>query len=430
MSLDSPIKYLKQADPELAQLVQQEEERNEKTLNLIAAESHARRSIFEIMGSIFNLKTIEGYPGARYHAGCQYVDQVEQLAIDRAKQLFGAEYANVQPHSGTSANLAVYFSVLEIGDKVLAMSLPHGGHLSHGHPASITSKCFNFTHYSLNTKTGLIDYDEIRHKTEEHKPKMIVAGASSYPRLIDYQKIRNIAHENNALFLVDLAHIAGLVAANVIPSPVPYCDFVTFTCYKTMAGSRGGIILAKEEYGKRLNRTVFPGCQGTSPVSVIAAKAVTLKECITSEFVTLQKNILKNAKQLSASLKEKGYDIVTGGTDNHQVVVDLTSKGVTGTQAEKALEKAGIILNKNHVPADSGKRGQISGLRIGLTGTACRGCTTEDIDTIGSWLDKIISSHEDETLISAIKNEVEKMCAEHPVYIGGTNAWQSACKGT
>lgn len=418
--------YLEQDDPELAKLVKLEEERNEKTLNLIAAESHATRSIFEIMGSIFNMKTIEGYPGARYHAGCQYVDKVEDLAIERAKELFGAGYANVQPHSGTSANLAVYFSVLDIGDKVLAMSLPHGGHLSHGHPASMTSKCFDFEHYSLHPETGLIDYDNIREMALKSKPKMIVAGASSYPRLIDYQRIGEIAREVGAFFLADLAHLAGLVAGKVIPSPVPHCDFVTFTCYKTLAGGRGGVILAKEEYAKRLNRAVFPGGQGTSAVSLIAAKALIFKEAMAPKFPVLQQKILENARHLAAFLMERDYDVVTGGTDNHQVVVDLTNKNISGSTAEDLLEQAGIILNKNHVPSDAGKRGKVSGLRIGLTAVTCRGCSTDEVTTIGNWIHQIITTPEDSALISTTRAAVEEMCARFPVYSENADAWHRA----
>ena len=271
------MSYLSNADPQLALLISKEEKRLENTLNLIAAENHSPQSILEVMGSVLNTKTIEGYPGKRFHAGCVNVDEVENLAMKRGKELFGAEYINVQAHSGTSANLAVYFSVLETGDKILSMSLPHGGHLSHGHQASITSKCFDFYHYKVDPDTGLIDYDKILEMAHSIKPRMIVAGASSYPRLIDYEKISEIAKEISAFFMVDMAHLAGLVAAKVIPSPVPHCHFVTFTCYKTMMGGRGGVILCKEVYGKKVDKAVFPGCQGTTAVNLLAAKALIFK---------------------------------------------------------------------------------------------------------------------------------------------------------
>ena len=293
------MQHLPKDDPELAELIRNEESRIENTVDLIAAENHAPRSIMEALGSIFNTKTIEGYPGKRFHAGCIYADQVENLAVSRGKHLLGAEHINVQPHSGTSANLAVYFSVLDVGDRVLAMSLPHGGHLSHGHPASMTSKCFEFKHYTLDRESELIDYDEVRRLAEEFKPKMIVAGASSYARLIDYEKMAEIAKDVSAYLMVDMAHIAGLVAAKVIPSPVPHSDFVTFTCYKTMMGGRGGVILCKQKYGEKINSAVFPGCQGTSAVNLIAAKAVIFKLAMKPDFISLQEKTLDNAASFS-----------------------------------------------------------------------------------------------------------------------------------
>ena len=269
------MKFLSKDDPEVAELIKKEESRIENTIDLIASENHSPRSIMEVLGSVFNTKTIEGYPGKRFHAGCIYADEVENLAISRGKQLFGAEYINVQPHSGTSANLAVYFSVLEMGDRILAMSLPHGGHLSHGHRASITSRCFEFNHYGVNNKTELIDYDEVRELAHKFKPRMIVAGASSYPRLIDYEKMAEIAKEVSSYLFTDMAHLGGLVAAKVIPSPVPHSDFVTFTCYKTMMGGRGGVILCKQDYGKKIDSAIFPGCQGTSAVNLRARQKIT-----------------------------------------------------------------------------------------------------------------------------------------------------------
>lgn len=413
------MKFLLRDDPEMAALVTKEEERIDNTLNLIAAENHSPRSIMEIMGSIFNTKTIEGYPGGRYHAGCEHVDTVENLAIERAKTVFGAEYVNVQPHSGTSANLAVYFGVLDVGDRILAMSLPHGGHLSHGHRASATSKCFNFKHYALDPATERIDYDGIREMALEFKPKMIVTGASSYPRLIDYEKVAEIAKEIDAYLLADIAHLAGLVAGGAIPSPVPHCDFVTFTCYKTLMGGRGGMILAKEKYGKKLNKSVFPGTQGTSAVNLIAAKAVIMKIASTPKFIEIQKQTVANAAYMAERLAERGYRIVTGGTDNHQVVVDLSNNGVTGAEAEECLEECGIVLNRNVVPADAKQPGKSSGIRIGTGALTARGIGKEEILTIVNWMDQLISNPEDAAIRETVKVEVRDMCTRFPVYADG-----------
>jgi len=344
--------HLPKDDPAIARLIEKEEKRIETTLDLIAAENHVPLSILEAMGSILNTKTIEGYPGNRFHAGCRYVDEIERLAISRAKLLFGAEYANVQPHSGTSANLAVFFSVLELEDKVLAMSLPHGGHLSHGHRASLTSKCFTFQHYEVDRETERIDYESVRSIAEEFRPKMIVVGASSYPRLIDYEKMAHIAEDISAYLFTDMAHIGGLVAAKVIPSPVPFSDFVSFTCYKTMMGGRGGVILCKHRYGSKIDRAVFPGCQGTSAVNLIAAKAIIFKLAQDPQFIEIQKRTVADAVSLANELAARGYRIVTGGTENHQVIVDLGSKGIIGEIGEDTLESVGIITNRNVIPRE------------------------------------------------------------------------------
>jgi len=413
------MEYLQKDDPEIADLVMKEDARIEDTINLIAAENHAPRSVMEVTGSIFNTKTIEGYPGNRFHAGCEYVDMVERLAIERAMKLLGAEYANVQPHSGTSANLAVYFSVLNVGDRVLAMSLPHGGHLSHGHKASMTSKCFNFEHYTVDPQTELIDYDLVREIALKFKPKMIVAGASSYPRLIDYERMAAIAKEVSAYLLADMAHLAGLVAARVIPSPVPHCDFVTFTCYKTMMGGRGGVILAKSEYDKRLNRAVFPGGQGTSAVSLIAAKAVIFELAEKPEFIQLQRKTVENASLMVQCLAEKGYRLVTGGTENHQVVVDLEGKDISGAQAETLLEASGIVLNRNVVPRDAERPGQVSGLRIGSGAVTARGMEKTEIIQILEWIDQILKQPENLTAHAQVRDAVEEMCGRFPVYANG-----------
>lgn len=407
--------HLKNDDPEIAQLVSAEEARLKTTLNLIAAENHSPRSVLEVMGSVFNTKTIEGYPGNRFHAGCINVDQVENLAIERAKALFKADYVNVQPHSGTSANLAVYFSVLNIGDKVLAMRLAHGGHLSHGHRASITSKCFDFSHYNVNPETGLIDYDQIHDMALSLKPKMIVAGASSYPRLIDYEKIAEIARNVSAYFLVDMAHLAGLVASKVIPSPVPHCDFVTFTCYKTLMGGRGGVILSKSAYAEKLNKSVFPGCQGTSAVNLLAAKALIFKLAAEEKFIAIQKKTIENAKTMAKAFMEKGYHVIANGTDNHQVVLDLRSRGISGKAAEKSLESVGIILNRNVVPQDAQTPGKVSGIRIGTGAVSARGMGEPQVRQIVDLMDAVMMNPTDKEILKKAKQGVLELCRTFPV---------------
>ena len=410
------MKFLSKDDPEVAELIKKEESRIENTIDLIASENHSPRSIMEVLGSVFNTKTIEGYPGKRFHAGCIYADEVENLAISRGKQLFGAEYINVQPHSGTSANLAVYFSVLEMGDRILAMSLPHGGHLSHGHRASITSRCFEFNHYGVNNKTELIDYDEVRELSHKFKPRMIVAGASSYPRLIDYEKMAEIAKEVSSYLFTDMAHLGGLVAAKVIPSPVPHSDFVTFTCYKTMMGGRGGVILCKQDYGKKIDSAVFPGCQGTSAVNLIVAKALIFKLAMEPEFVDIQKKTLENAAYLAKQLDKKGYRIVTGGTDNHQVLVDVTPKGLKGNAAEKFLEFVGVIANRNVIPIDSDSPGTVSGLRLGSSAVTSRGMGKPEIVKIADLIDAAMVNHENKDVLDRVSKEVFELCKKFPVY--------------
>jgi len=410
------MEYLKKADPGLARLVSEEEQRIETTLNLIAAENHAPPAVLELMGSILNTKTIEGYPGRRFHAGCAHVDDIERLAVRRARELFGAEYANVQPHSGTSANLAVYFSVLNPGDRILAMSLPHGGHLSHGHKASITSKCFDFRHYALEPVTERIDYDELDEKARAFRPQMIVAGASSYPRLIDYERIGATAREVGAYLLADMAHLAGLVAAKVIPSPVPHCDFVTFTCYKTLMGGRGGVILAREAYARQVDRAVFPGSQGTSAVNMMAAKALVFRIAREPAFKRIQQKTIENAQTLAAHLADFDYRLVTGGTDNHQVVVDLTDLGLSGAKAEQRLEAAGLVLNRNVVPRDAGTAGAASGIRIGTAGVTTRGMGSQEIARIADWIHRILSAPDDRDLLNKTRCDVERLCRAFPVY--------------
>jgi glycine hydroxymethyltransferase len=410
------MQYLPGHDPVVARIIRQEESRIENTLDLIAAENHAPRSIFEAQGSIFSTKAAEGYPGSRFHAGCGFADELESLAIARAKRLFGAEHANLQPHSGVAANLAVYFSVLEVGDRILTMKLSHGGHLSHGHPSSITSKCFHFKHYGLNLKTERIDYDEIGELAHSFKPRMIVAGASSYPRLIDYEKMAEIARSISAYFMVDMAHIAGLVAAGVIPGPVSHADFVTFTTYKTLNGGRGGVILCRQEHAQKISKTIFPGAQGTPSLNLVAAKAVCFKLALEPEFKERQKKTLENAAAFAAGFEKKGYRVVTGGTDNHLVLVDLRSKALTGDVAEKALESVGIIVNRNVIPGDPQRPDITSGIRVGSPAITTRGMAAQEVAQIVDLMDIAMLNNKNHDVLEQVSQQVADLCRKFPVY--------------
>ncbi len=408
------MRYLQTDDPELAILVIKETDRLENSLNLIAAESHCSSSIREIIGSVFNTKTIEGYPGKRFHAGCIHADAVEKLAIERCKKLFGAEHVNVQPHSGTNANLAVYSALLKEKDKVLSMSLPSGGHLSHGHPASITSRFFDFYHYGVDEKSECIDYDQVELTAHTCRPRMIVAGASSYSRLIDYQRLSDISKKVNAFFVVDMAHLTGLVAAKLIPSPVPYADAVTFTTYKTMMGGRGGVILSRKSLGKKIDSAVFPGCQGTSAVNLIAAKALIFKIAMEEDFCLIQKRTLENAKLFSRLFLNRGYRIVSGGTDNHQVLMDLGPRNLTGRKAQRVLESAGIITNANVLPRDRGHSGRAGGLRIGTSAISARGMGENEVFEIAELIDRLLLNVKDETVLSTVERSVRQLCNAFP----------------
>jgi glycine hydroxymethyltransferase len=410
------MEYLTRDDPAVAKIIQQEEARIENTLDLIAAENHAPRSILEAQGSIFSNKAAEGYPGRRFHAGCIHADALENLAIERAKRLFGADHANLQPHSGVSANLAVYFSVLNMGDRILSMKLSHGGHLSHGDPSSVTSRCFRFQHYGLNGQTELIDYDEVREVAETFKPKMIIAGASAYPRLIDYKLMAEIARSVSAFLLVDMAHIAGLVAAGVIPSPVPHADFVTFTTYKTLRGGRGGVILCHKEHSKIISRTIFPGAQGTPSLNLLAAKAVCFKLAMEESFKEEQIKTLENAAAFAVGFEKKGYRTVSGGTDNHLVLVDLRSKGITGDVAEKTLESVGIVVNRNVIPGDPEKPDVTSGIRIGSPGITSRGMGQVEVAQIVNLMDTAMVNRGNNDILGNISGEVADLCRKFPVY--------------
>ena len=409
------MSHLMEDDPAVAQIIQDEESRVENTLNLIAAENHAPRSVLEAQGSIFSLKAAEGFPGNRFHAGCRHADTLERLAVSRAKDLYGADHANVQPHSGVSANLAVYFAMLKVGDRILSMKLSHGGHLSHGDAASMTSRCFDFEHYGLNLKTEQLDYDEIDHLAQRLRPRMIVAGASSYPRLIDYERVAEIARSVEALLLVDMAHIAGLVAAKVIPSPVPHADFVTFTTYKTLRAGRGGVILCTQKHADRINRAIFPGGQGTPSLNLIAAKAVCFQLAMTEDFVQLQRKTLTNANCFAAEFERLGYRNVSGGTENHLVLIDLRPKGLTGAHAETTLESVGIIVNRNVIPADPERPEVSSGIRIGSPAITSRGMQEPEVRQIARMMDTAMSNRADPQILNQVAQEVQVLCKQFPI---------------
>ncbi len=369
----------------------------------------------EAQGSIFTNKYAEGYPNRRYYGGCDYADEVESLARDRAKEIFNAEYANVQPHSGSQANMAVYFATLKPGDKVLGMDLAHGGHLTHGASVSFSGKLFNFISYGVQRDSETIDMEEVERVAFENRPKMIVAGASAYPRIIDFQGFRQIADQIGAMFMVDMAHIAGLVAAGVHPTPIPYADFVTTTTHKTLRGPRGGLILAKEKHAKALDSNIFPGIQGGPLVHVIAAKAVAFKEAMGKDFVEYQQQVVKNAKVLATELSRRGFRVVSGGTDNHLMLIDLNSKGITGKEAEHLLEDAGLTVNKNAIPFDTQSRFVTGGIRIGTPSVTTRGLQEPEMVMIADWINRIISNR-DPLILSEIRQEVRMLCDRYPIY--------------
>ncbi len=405
---------VKNADAELYEAMSREINRQKNKIELIASENFVSEAVMEAMGSPLTNKYAEGYPGKRYYGGCEYVDEVETIAIERAKALFGAEHANVQPHSGAQANMAVFFAVLQPGDTVLSMSLAHGGHLSHGSPVNMSGKYFNIVPYGVTEENQTIDYEEIRRLAKECKPKLILAGASAYSREIDFKKFSEIAKEVGAYFMVDMAHIAGLVAAGVHPSPVPYADFVTTTTHKTLRGPRGGLILCKEEHAKAINKAVFPGIQGGPLMHVIAAKAVCFKEAASEEFKEYQRQIARNAKALSEALLEKGFDLVSGGTDNHLMLVDLRPFGVTGKEYENRLDTVGITVNKNAIPFDPEKPGVTSGIRVGTPAVTTRGLKEEDMKEIAELMYLTIAQFE--TKQDEIKERVKVLCDKYPLY--------------
>ncbi|MGB9812794.1 MAG: serine hydroxymethyltransferase [Thermovenabulum sp.] len=410
------MNVLRLVDPEIAEAIDKELLRQQYKLEMIASENFTSKAVMEAQGSVLTNKYAEGYPGKRYYGGCEYVDIVEELARERAIKLFGAEHVNVQPHSGSQANMAVYFAFLNPGDTVMGMNLAHGGHLTHGSPVNISGKYFKFIPYGVSKETGYIDYDEVERLAFEHKPKMIVAGASAYPRIIDFVRMSEIAKKVGAYLMVDMAHIAGLVAAGLHPSPVPVSDFVTTTTHKTLRGPRGGMILCKKEYAQAIDKAIFPGIQGGPLMHVIAAKAVCLKEALSEEFKYYQEQIVKNAKALAKALIEKGYNLVSGGTDNHLILVDLRNKNLTGLQAEKYLDEVGITVNKNAIPYDPEKPNVTSGIRIGTPALTSRGMKEKEMEEIAELIDITLTAKGEEIKVAKVKKAVRALCERFPLY--------------
>lgn len=406
---------IQKQDFEIFKTLQDEIARQDEHLEMIASENYASKAVLEAMGSHFTNKYAEGYPGRRYYGGCEFVDDMEKLAIERAKLLYGAEHANVQPHSGAQANMAVYFSVLKPGDTLLGLDLAHGGHLTHGHPLNSSGILYNFKSYHVRKEDELLDMDEVRSLAHEHKPRMIVAGASAYSRYWDFKLFREIADEVGALLMVDMAHIAGLVASGHHPSPVPYADFVTTTTHKTLRGPRGGLVLCKEIHAKALDRSLFPGVQGGPLMHMVAAKAIAFKEALDPSFKVYSGNVVENAKALSCSLQEKGWRIVSGGTDNHLILVDVFAKGVLGSVAEKALDLAGITINKNGIPFDPNPPMKPSGIRLGTPAITTRGLGVSEMAQVGGWIHRVLTEPENEVSLRQIQTEVVALTSKFPI---------------
>jgi len=410
------MSYLKDVDPEIYNAIMGEINRESDKLELIASENFVSFAVLEAAGGVMTNKYAEGYPGKRYYGGCEFVDMAENLARDRAKQLFGCEHVNVQPHSGSQANMAVYFTALQPGDKVMGLDLSHGGHLTHGHPINFSGKLFQFHAYQVEKDTEVIDYDKLIAQAREVKPKMIVAGASAYPRFLDFKKFREACDSCGAYLMVDIAHIAGLVAAGLHPSPIPYADFVTTTTHKTLRGPRGGMVMCKEKYAADLDRTVMPGIQGGPLMHIIAAKAVALKEALTEDFKKYQKKIVENASAFAGELKSKGYHIVSGGTDTHLFLMSFIEMGLTGKKVEKSLDLAGITVNKNTVPFDPQKPFVTSGIRIGTPAITTRGMGTDEMKIIAGFIDKVIKNLDNETVLAEVARDVKNLCGKFPLY--------------
>ena len=407
---------LNEIDPEIHNAIENEKRRQSFGLEMIASENFTSRAVLEATGSVFTNKYAEGYPGRRYYGGCEFVDVVESLAIERAKKLFGAEHANVQPHSGSQANMSVYLTVLKPGDTVMGMNLSHGGHLTHGHPLNFSGKYYNFVPYGVRKDTETIDYEEVERLARQRKPRLIVVGASAYPRMIDFERIGKVARETGAMMMVDIAHIAGLIAAGEHASPVPHAEFVTSTTHKTLRGPRSGVVLCRAEFAKDLNRSVFPEMQGGPLVHVIAAKAVCFRAAATDEFRAYIRQVVKNAKALAGRIASRGFRIVSGGTDTHLMLVDVFSKGINGKQAEEALDKAGITVNKNAIPFDQNPPLTPSGIRIGSPALTTRGMKEAEMEAIGGWITDVLEKVDDESVQRRVKKDVEKLCEKFPLY--------------
>jgi glycine hydroxymethyltransferase len=417
MKFENIYEILRSVDPEIHEVVNRELRRQENGIELIASENDVSKAVLAAQGSVLTNKYAEGYPAARYYGGCEEIDVAESLAIDRVKRLFGAEHANVQPHCGSSANMAVYFTALESGDTVLAMNLSHGGHLTHGSPVNFSGKFYKIVPYGVSKDTGLIDFGELEKLALENKPKMIVCGASAYPREIDAEKFREIADKIGAVIMFDMAHIAGLVAAKLHKDPVPYCEYVTSTTHKTLRGPRGGLILCKEQYAKPIDKTIFPGIQGGPLMHVIAAKAVAFKEALLPSFREYQEQVLKNAIVLAEALVSYDFHLVSGGTDNHLMLVDLRNKGVTGKATQNALDEAGITVNKNAVPFDTQSPFITSGVRIGTPAVTTRGFKEAEMKQIAKWINDAVSNLEDKAKLAKIRGEVLELCKKFPIYM-------------
>ena len=416
LSQEVTMSYVKQQDPKVQEMIELELGRQRNKLEMIASENFVSQAVMEAQGSVLTNKYAEGYPHKRYYGGCEYVDMVEELAIERAKQLFGAEHVNVQPHSGSQANFGVYFALLEPGDTIMGMNLSHGGHLTHGSPVNVSGKYFNIIPYGVDAETGRIDYDEMRKIAQEHKPKMIIGGGSAYSRQIDFKTMADIAHEVGAIFMVDMAHFAGLVAAGLHPNPVEYADIVTTTTHKTLRGPRGGMIMCKEEYAKAIDKSIFPGIQGGPLMHVIAAKAVAFGEALQPEFKEYAKQVIVNAQTLAEALQQEGFTIVSGGTDTHVLLVDLRTVGLTGKVAEHVLDEVGIPCNKNTIPFDPESPFVTSGIRLGTPALTTRGLNAEDMKEIASIISLVLKQPEDTAVLTEAKQRVAALCEKYPMY--------------
>lgn len=411
------MKTLNSVDPELFTIIHEEALRQEEELTLIASENYASQAVLQASGSVLTNKYAEGYPGKRYYAGCSVVDQAELVAISRCKKLFNVEHVNVQPHAGSQANMAVYFSVLKPGDTIMGMSLAEGGHLTHGHAVNFSGSLYKSISYGVNKDTHLIDYDQVEKLAQEHKPKLIIAGASAYSRIIDFDRFATIAHSIGAYFMADIAHIAGLIATDLHPSPIEHADFVTSTTHKTLRGPRGGLVMCKQAHAQSIDRAIMPGTQGGPFMHIIAAKAVAFQEALQPNFKEYQKNVIRNAKIFAKSLQDMGYTIVTGGTDNHLFTVDLRNKNITGLAAEIALEKAGINVSRSCIPNDPQKPWITSGIRIGTPAMTTRGISKqEDVQAIAQLIDDVIKNHGNETLLKSIREQIHIFCGKYPIY--------------